>query len=241
LLLFLHGLGGSGRNAFDVLQLAELGRRYQTFVLAPDGSMDREGRLFWNAHPACCNFDGQKVDHVAYLDQVLNVMVHDYPVDRARIFVIGFSNGGFMAHRLACEWGDRLAGIASVAGAGPEADAHCQAASKLRVLELHGDADVTVRYGGGTPFDRPGIRYGSARATLTNWARRMRCEGAPVASSPIDVVPGIAGKETDRLSHERCPGGSASLWTVHRGSHMAGNHPLVIEEALQYLSPAPAK
>ncbi len=240
LLLFLHGLGGSGRDAFDVLQLAELGRRHQTFVLAPDGNIDSEKRLFWNAHPACCNFDRQRVDHVSYLDQVVTAFTRNYPVDPARLFAIGFSNGGFMAHRLACEWGDRLAGVASVAGGGPEGDVTCQATKAARVIEVHGDADVTVRYEGGTPFDRPGPRYGSARSTFDNWAKRLQCGGTPIRHAPIDLVPSIAGAETDRLCFENCPGGSTCLWTVHRGSHMFGNTPQIADKIWLLLSTRPS-
>ena len=39
-----------------------------------------------------------------------------------RVFVIGFSNGGFMAQRLACDVGDHIAGVISIAGAAPSPD-----------------------------------------------------------------------------------------------------------------------
>src|SRR6188768_2177526 len=44
LLIFLHGLGASGKVAFDGLHLAAFGARERVFVLAPDGSVDRQRR-----------------------------------------------------------------------------------------------------------------------------------------------------------------------------------------------------
>ena len=43
LLVFLHGLGSSGRFAFEGLGLGELGRRERVFIVAPDGSTDAAG------------------------------------------------------------------------------------------------------------------------------------------------------------------------------------------------------
>jgi polyhydroxybutyrate depolymerase len=42
--------------------------------------------------------------------------VKKYKVDDSQIFIVGWSNGGHMAYRLACEMSDRIAGIASFAG-----------------------------------------------------------------------------------------------------------------------------
>src|SRR5262245_24890000 len=56
LLLFLHGLGSSGRVAAS-LGLLELAARERIHLIAPDGTEDSRGRRFWNAHPACCDFD----------------------------------------------------------------------------------------------------------------------------------------------------------------------------------------
>jgi polyhydroxybutyrate depolymerase len=44
---------------------------------------------------------------VAYLGAVIDDVAAHYTVDPKRFFVIGHSNGGFMAHRLACEIGGR--------------------------------------------------------------------------------------------------------------------------------------
>jgi polyhydroxybutyrate depolymerase len=238
--LFLHGLGATGQLGFDILKLQDLGKRHQAFVLAPDGSLDSKGRRFWNAHPACCNFDQKPVDHVAYLSELIDEVTTNYPVDKTHLYVIGFSNGAFMAHRLACEWGERVAGIVSVAGAGPASDIPCRTPQGLKVLEMHGDADQTVFYAGGTLFDRPNATYSSAPDTFKNWAKRLGCRNRlAITGTPIDLVPTLPGAETDTLTQDHCPYGTVALWTVHGGSHLFGNRPNVLEQAWLFLTSDP--
>ena len=85
--------------------------------LHPDGTTDCLGDPFWNATDACCNFCGSSVDDVAFLSAVLDAIEAQFTVDPRRIFLIGHSNGGFMSYRMACEHADRVAAIASLAGA----------------------------------------------------------------------------------------------------------------------------
>lgn len=44
-----------------------------------------------------------------------DVLIEKYKVDENRIFVTGWSNGGFMTYRLVCEMSDRIAGAAPFA------------------------------------------------------------------------------------------------------------------------------
>lgn len=236
LIVFLHGLGASGRMAFDVLKLDRLGREQQVYVVAPDGSVDSAGRRYWNAHRACCDFEKRGIDHVAYLDRLITATVRDHHVDDEKVFVWGFSNGGFMAHRLACELGDRLAGVVSAAGAGPDTDHSCRGPHRVRVLEIHGDADQTVRYEGGTLFGRADATYGSALDTLANWAKRLECQSPPTRGKPMDLLPGTDGKETEALYYSKCRSGAAGLWTVRRGTHLLATTYSMVENAWRYLN-----
>src|SRR6478609_10192904 len=89
LLIFLHGLGASGKTAFEVLHLEAFGARERVFVVAPDGSVDRQKRQFWNAGSACCNFDRREIDDVARLSQLIDTWRAGPDVDSSRIYVMG--------------------------------------------------------------------------------------------------------------------------------------------------------
>ena len=101
LVILLHGYGASG-----LLQDAYFGLRAlqstHTFLYAyPDGTVDATGNRFWNATDACCNFYNLPVDDVAYVTAIIDDVSARYNVDPHQVFLVGHSNGAFMAHRLA--------------------------------------------------------------------------------------------------------------------------------------------
>jgi poly(3-hydroxybutyrate) depolymerase len=101
---------------------------------------------------------------------------------------------------------------------------------------MHGDADPTVFYAGGTLFGREGFTYSSALETLTGWGNRLGCEGEPVAGAAFDLDPKLPGDETSVLTYSRCARGNATLWTVHGGSHLFANRPSILEKAWLFLN-----
>ena len=139
--LLLHGLGGSGRNLIRHFGIDALSKQLGFEFEAPDGTVDGQGRRFWNAGESCCDFDKLGPDHV----RSLGATVARERTRGKRVFVVGYSNGGFMAHRLACEV-DGIAGILSVAGPSPLDVSTCKH-SAARVLHVHGDADEIERFG----------------------------------------------------------------------------------------------
>jgi polyhydroxybutyrate depolymerase len=221
LLIYLHGLGGSGAEALADPGIRGLAARGRMFLVAPDGTLDHEGRRFWNAGGACCNFDGKAVDDLGRLEALIDHWRQRPEIDPARVFVLGFSNGGFMAHRLACWMDDRLAAIVSVGGAGRDREEACAAVSSIAVVEAHGDADPVVRYQGGRVFgNRDFDPHPSAPETIRDWAERLGCPpNAKPRVTRLDLDPRLPGAETTVEGYSDCPHGSAELWTVHGGGH----------------------
>ena len=222
LLVFLHGLGGSGAEALADPGVRRLAAAARMVLVAPDGSADRAGQRFWNAGGACCNFDGRAVDDLGRLEKLIDDWRQRPEIDPQRVYVVGFSNGGFMAHRLACWMDERLAAVVSIAGAGRAKQEACPINSPIAVLEVHGDADAIVRYGGGWVFDRHTLDpHPSARETIDDWAERLGCPGEKAAKPKLeDLDPRLAGAETSIVSYTACKQGTAELWTVHGGGHM---------------------
>lgn len=107
-----------------------------------------------------------------------------------RLFVIGHSNGGGMAMRLACLHPERLAGIAIVATKAL-AGVDCPNPAPVPTILFHGTADpLSPHDGNRTP--RQVARTGailSSDATLALLARHNRCTG-PVRSTTLPRLPG---------------------------------------------------
>jgi polyhydroxybutyrate depolymerase len=196
-------------------------------VVIPEGERDDDGNPFWNASRACCGKTAREPDDVAYLRGVLAQVKKSYAVDAERVYAIGMSNGAFMAHRWACSAGD-LRGIVAISGVGPgPADVPCRAERAVRVLQIHGDADDVIAYGGGAGTK---ARYPSARETVETWANLNGEKGPPRETSGFSLVHG----STARLEWSS-PRANVVLWTFEGGGHHLRSVRFAVDEMLDFL------
>ena len=217
LVVLLHGYGSSGKQLESYLNFTAVAEQ-RGFILAyPDGTVDATGKQFWNATEVCCNFF-LDVDDDAYLISMLNEMESKYSIDRKRIYFVGHSNGGFMSYRMACKHSDRIAAIASLAGATFLNSSDCAAKEPVSVLQVHGTSDTTILYNGGAIL---GKQYPSATASVTQWATVNRCSNnSTPRADKLDLVTTITGSETSISSWNNCRNGTeVELWTVDQGGH----------------------
>ncbi len=220
LVILLHAYGATGATQDSYFKLGNLADA-KTFLFAyPDGTLDSQQKRFWNADDACCDFFNTGIDDVAYARAILDDVSSRYNVDPKRIFIVGHSSGGFMAHRLACELSSRVAGIVSLAGAVWNDAAKCQPSAPVAVLEVHGDADQTVLYVGGqlATTVQP---YPGARTTVATWAQKNGCSGdlAPTGQM-LDLDTTLLGAETKVEAASGCTAGAVELWTIQGGAHI---------------------
>ncbi len=216
LVMILHGYGAGGFVQQAYLGLGNLADAHDALVLAPDGTADSTGRLFWNADPACCDFGGAGVDDVAYLGGMVDDIMAAWPVDDTRVSLVGHSNGSFMAYRMACDRADVITAIAGLAGLGPTAP--CAPVQAVSVLHIHGTDDTTIPYQGG---DFGPTRAPSAVESVAAFASRNGCTAAPMTGPSKDLDTGLAGAETTVAITGGCPAtGAADLWTIEGGAHL---------------------
>jgi polyhydroxybutyrate depolymerase len=213
LVILLHGYSGSGQAMDDYLNMSSIAAA-RTFLLAtPDGSVDAAGYRYWNATDACCAANAPvPADDVAYLTAVIDDVSIRYNVDPQRIYIIGHSNGGFMAHRMACDRAARIAAVVSIAGAQWSYLPYCQPSEPVSVLQVHGTGDTTILYNGG-----PG--YPGARTTAADWALLNRCTTDFYTAGvwDLDTQPGV---ETIRDLAIGCPPGvGVELWSMIAAPH----------------------
>jgi len=227
LLIVLHGYGSTGREHDAYFHVGELAAQRGYLYVHPDGTRDDDGNRFWSGTDACCNFHGRDVDDVAYLASVIEEIGASFAVDPKRIYVLGHSNGGFMAYALACAQADKIAAIASLAGATFAKDADCAPTEPVAVAEIHGTADDTITYEGGS-IDLGSVQstaaYPGAEASVAAWATYDGCTTSSVVDERIDVDADVSvdgsQAETTVTRWTGCrPGGAAELWTIPNGGH----------------------
>ena len=219
LVVLLHGYTSNGATQARYFGLGAEADKAGFLLAYPDGTRDRFGNRFWNATDACCDFFHTGVDDVAYLDAVIDEISARYPVDPARIFLVGHSNGAFMAHRYACDRASRVAAIVTLAGMTWEDQARCPAGSPLSVLHVHGRNDSTIAYNGGAT---PEGTYPGAVETVGDWAKKVGCTGALAPTGRrFDLDRTVPGDETVEESTGGCPAGvDVALWTMEGAGHV---------------------
>lgn len=135
----------------------------------------------WNAGTCCGTAVQDKVDDVSFVRQVLSDLGAVVKVDPKRVYATGFSNGGMMAYRLACEMSDTFAAIAPVEG-GLVSDP-CKPQQPVSILHVHGLKDPYVPFEGGAPGPDCGsgcpATFPPVRQGLDAWAQADGCTGTP--------------------------------------------------------------
>lgn len=219
LVVLLHGYTSNSTEIEDYFQLAGEADRRGFLVALPEGTVDARKDRFWNATTSCCDFYRSGVDDSGYLRRLLDTVAAKYPVDPARVYFAGHSNGGFMALRMACEHADRITAVVSLAGAATADPTQCRPSRPVTVLQIHGTADRTIFYAGGHP-SRP---YPSAEGTVAMWRDLNGCaDRLDTSAPPLDLDSTLDGAETTISSwHEGCRDGTrAELWTIQDAGHI---------------------
>ncbi len=217
LVIALHGRFGSGADMEALTRFDDLADREGFIVAYPDGI---EGE--WNFVRDVPGYDMTQ-DDTAFLVALVEHIADSYAVDRARVYLVGFSNGGFMAQRAACENPAPFAAFASVSAAGfggmfevcPETS---DAAAPI--LLMNGTADTNIPWEG-TPITRSGrtiyLTYPVAQ-TLGYWAT---FNGCPADAETTDVPPADEAAATQvRILTLKCPAETAvQLYGIIGGGH----------------------
>ena len=220
LVILLHGYGASGALQDLYFGMTAVSDARGFLYAAPDGTVDADGKRFWNATDACCDLHGTNVDDSTYISSLIKQIQARYNVDPKRIFLVGHSNGAFMSHRMACDHADQIAAIASLAGAMFSDVTKCAPSAPVSVLQIHGTADATVAFDGGLFSGRA---YPGAKTTVSDWVTLDGCNStADTSAPPLDLDTRLAGTETTVTKYATgCkPGGSAELWAITGGSHL---------------------
>ena len=204
LVLALHGLSGTPAGMAKMTGFDALAERHGFVVAYPEGRWSS-----WNAGTCCGDASAAGVDDVGFLTDVVRTLSLTLPVDPARVYAAGFSNGGMMALRLGCERPDVFAAVASVTGT---LQAPCRPSAPVSALQVTGGADGLVPYRG-QPWSE------ALRASLTPVPVAVGAleRGALCSGLPARTRSGAA----EVRSYASCAGGaSVRLAVLPRESHV---------------------
>lgn len=238
LLILLHGFSVDGAMQEAYFKLTPVADEHGMLYVHLDGTVNVVGARFWNATDACCD-PRDHVDDAAYISAVITDVKSRYHVDPGRVFLVGHSNGGFMAYRMACDHADEIAAIVSVAGATWADPSRCKPSEPVATLEIHGTADRTIYYDGGTILS---AHYPSVEQTVAAWARYDGCRKRQARPVPAGVaIVKRLPRATVRAFTDCDRNGHVELWTQPRGVHIPPLRADFAERVVRFLLAHPKR
>ncbi len=149
-------------------------------------------------------------DDVRFVSALIDTLATQ-GADATRVYAAGYSNGGFMADRLACELSDKIAafGMAAASLRNGVANA-CAPVKKRAKIYFLGTADGVVPYAGVANLK-------SASATMAYWSAQQGCAGTLANTLPDRVLDVTTVQQT---RYTGCVGGAENqLYTITGGGH----------------------
>eukprot|EP00002_Diphylleia_rotans_P002849 TRINITY_DN11852_c0_g1_i1.p1 TRINITY_DN11852_c0_g1~~TRINITY_DN11852_c0_g1_i1.p1 ORF type:complete len:306 (+),score=44.26 TRINITY_DN11852_c0_g1_i1:52-969(+) len=195
LFFVFHGVVATGDQAFVNFAVPDISEDHNVITITPTAD-----NLAWNGGDCCAPSNRTGVDDVGFVRAMAAEASRLVCIDQRRIYAGGYSNGGYLSNRLACEASDLIRAIGTVAGPlSKESTIPCRPIRPVPVLHIHGNADEVVPYSHGVD----GIQ---------RWKTMNQCVGSPV----VTFQNGTATCETYNSCAE---GVETSLCTIDGGIH----------------------
>ncbi|MEM8885022.1 MAG: PHB depolymerase family esterase [Planctomycetota bacterium] len=173
LVVALHRFTENGRIMAWMTDFQSIADREGFVVIYPDGP----GRRFEF-------LDSEDRDDVRLVLDAIEDVAERISIDRTRVYVTGASNGGFLAHRLACLEPETFAAAAPVMALMTEELARSRGAP-VPILIIHGTADRIVKPDRRDQFGGKRLRLLPIDETVAYWVQRNGA-GEPVRTEMPD-------------------------------------------------------
>lgn len=193
LIVLYHGAFGDSATVLNQAHMRTAARNYGYMVAAPDGTSSTEcgnesdeeeeppencPARSWNAGVE----SGIDADDVGFTDALIEDVAGATPTDLNRVYAVGFSLGGAMAYRAACELSDRIAAATVIAGFMSDEDLDgngmaytCDPERSVPILHIHGLADECVPFEGGQGEGLSSEPREPIQTSINEWAERDGC------------------------------------------------------------------
>lgn len=207
LVVFLHSYGWNAEKALLHTGFKKVADDNGFVIVYPNAIPNWNSGIGENS-----DYPTPDIDDVGFIRALITEMHDLYHIDLDRVYTTGFSNGGFMAYRLACEASQEIAAIASVGGLmSNSVYENCEPASAIPVMEIHGTNDKYVPYNGMQSWK-------SVYEIIDYWAKANACE-----STEIEDLADIDPEDDStivKVSHTDCDGNNTViLMRINNGTH----------------------
>lgn len=207
LVIYLHSYGWTPEQGMKYTGLNSVADKFDFIIAYPASNPNWNSGIEENS-----KWPTPDINDVGFIDALIDTISSKYSINLDRVFACGFSNGGFMAYKLACQLGHRIAAIASVGGViSNNTKALCNSHNTIPILHIHGTQDSFVPIEG-----KEG--WGSVDQTLNYWANLNNC-----VQIDTTILPDINISDNctvEKISYTNCSDNSDIIYyKIINGGH----------------------
>ncbi|HTO16045.1 MAG TPA: T9SS type A sorting domain-containing protein [Edaphocola sp.] len=176
--VWLHGMGNISvaevKNQYPAHQFVPIADTANFIILVPVAEdFPLLNMRAWNSQAGMLGISpNTDVDDFGYIDAMLDEVIDSLSINQNKIFICGFSMGGFMTQRFALQHNNRFAAYASVGGTIGGNVLSMTPGRPIRIAHFHGTQDATVGYVNNT--------FGMGAEEMLNfWIDNNACDTSP--------------------------------------------------------------
>jgi len=186
LFIFLHGAGGiAGASAgpFGIRKYMTSAKFVGVFL---NGKADEFGFRTWEE------------DDVEFISYIIDQLIINKNIDSNRVYIFGYSMGGFLANLAGCRIPSKVTAIFSFAGNLISPLSNCASDGNVAIHNLHATGDEIIFYNGSDGD------YLSAIEAIEEWSILNQCDASFIESDVFDLTNDVNGKDSITRTFENC-------------------------------------
>jgi poly(hydroxyalkanoate) depolymerase family esterase len=192
LVYVIHGFNMSGQQEVQLTQMNKVADTAKFVVVYPNALKNASNQQSW---------DMTGPNDYGYLLSLIDTVDGRYHIDRKRVYVSGFSMGGFLSFNIGCRYADVIAAIAPVSGT---LNQECTLKRPLPTIFTFGTNE--------------GFDVSTFVQTGEKWVQLNGCSPTPKVIRPYP--PGNPNSVVTRLEYSGCNAGvEVVIDTVKGGPH----------------------
>lgn len=149
-------------------------------------------------------FPNNEINDVGFINEMVDLTIQDYAINQQRVYICGFSMGGFMTQRMAIESNGRYAAFATAAGTFGTGLINPNPGRAIPIAHFNGTIDEKVNWQSGNPLFQTYVD-----SMITFWVQNNNCDTPPI--------------------HELLPDSQADGFTVEHDVYPNGDNGTVVE------------
>ena len=156
---------------------------------------------------------GTNTKDVLFVSDMISALYEKYEINLKRVYATGFSNGGFMSFRLACELSYQIAAVAPIAANIPRNQQNaCSQEYSVPIMMIHGTKDPQVPVNGNSFFE-------STLGSIEFFTKKYECDSFPIVTD-LENMSTTDNSTVELLEYQNCRAESnLKYYRIMEGGH----------------------